>query len=214
MKKLLLAGLMAITILKVTAQDYKPTLAKVFATFDTSQDQNVRIEQRNKLTLIAKKWNNEWTAHYYVALSNAMLSFDEKDGDKRDAYLDEADKERETALSILKKENDETFVLAAMIANARLAVNPPSRWMKYGKVFSSNIESAKELNPDNPRMYFLQGMAKFHTPRAFGGGKKAAQPYFEKAETLFPKQAERDITKPYWGRQKNTFFLAQCKGDE
>ena len=72
----------------------------------------------------------------------------------------------------------------------------------------------KEINPDNPRMYYLQGTSKFFTPKAFGGGKKAALPYFEKAETLFAKEPGGDITKPYWGKQANTYFLAQCKVED
>jgi hypothetical protein len=124
MKQIILTGLMALAVMQVHAQDFKAVLEKTFTAFDTATDQNVRVEQSNKLTLIAKKWENEWITHYYVSLSRALLSFDEKDADKRDAYLDEADKEKDNAVSILKKDNDETFVLAALIANARLAVNP------------------------------------------------------------------------------------------
>jgi len=214
MKKILLLCSAAVMAMQVSAQDFKTVLTKTFTTFDTAQDQSVKVEQSNKMSLIAKKWDNEWAAHYYAAWSKTVLSFEEKDGDKRDAYLDEADKEKETMMSILKKETDETYVLAAMMANARLAVNPSSRWMKYGKVFSSNIESAQELNPGNPRMYYLQGMAKLHTPKAFGGGKKNAKPYFEKAETLFAKENSDDITKPYWGKQRNTQFLAECNKED
>lgn len=214
MKKILLIGALGLSVITANGQDFKPVLEKTFTTFDTAQDQNVKLEQSNKLALIAKKWDNEWVTHYYVALSKAILSYNEKDADKRDSYLDEADKEKDDAVSILKKDNDETFVLAAMIANARLAVNPSSRWMKYGKVFTNNLESAKELNPDNPRMYYLQGMSKFHTPKAFGGGKKNALPYFEKAEALFAKEAGGDITKPYWGKHQNAFFLAECKKED
>jgi hypothetical protein len=214
MKQIILTGLMALAVMQVHAQDFKAVLEKTFTAFDTATDQNVRVEQSNKLTLIAKKWENEWITHYYVSLSRALLSFDEKDADKRDAYLDEADKEKDNAVSILKKDNDETFVLAALIANARLAVNPSSRWMKYGKVFSNNLESAKEINPDNPRMYFLQGRSKYHTPKAFGGGKKNALPYFEKADGLFAIEKGGDIAKPYWGKQKTAALLVECKGDD
>ncbi len=110
-------------------------------------------------------------SHYYVALSKTVLSYMEKDAAKRDAYLDEADKEKEDAVSILGKESDETYVLGAMIANARLAVDPMNRWQKYGQIFSADLESAKDLNPDNPRMYYLQGTSKYFTPKAYGGGK-------------------------------------------
>ena len=215
MKKIILLGAMALTVVSAQAQDFKGVLDKTFTAFDTSQAFDAKVEQGNKLALIAKKWDNEWITHYYVAFSKAVLSYMEKDATKRDAYLDEAEKEREDAVSILKKENDETYVLAAMIANARMGVDPMNRWQKYGQLFSSNLESAKELNPDNPRMYYLQGVSKFFTPKAYGGGKTIAQPYLEKADALFVKEAAtpaaNDITKPHWGKSHNDMFLAQCK---
>ena len=211
MRKLILAGAMALATAQVNAQDFKPMLTKVYTAFDTTQALDTKVEQSNKLTLIAKKWDGEWSTHYYAALSKTVLSYMEKDAGKRDAYLDEADKEKEAAVSLLKKETDETYVLGAMIANARMVVDPMQRWPKYGKLFSENLEHAKEINPDNPRMYYLQGTSKFFTPKAYGGGKKAAEPYFEKAEGLFAKEKDDDITKPYWGKKNNSAFLAQCK---
>ena len=218
MKKIILMGAMALATLTTQAQDFKVVLEKTFIAFDTTQVFDVKVEQSNKLALIAKKWDNEWVTHYYVAFSKTVLSYMEKDATKRDAYLDEAEKEREDAVSLLKKENDETYVLGAMMANARMAVDPMNRWQKYGSIFSADLESAKDLNPDNPRMYYLQGTSKLFTPKAYGGGKKIAQPYFEKAEALFTKEAAtptaNDITKPHWGKNHNEMFLAQCKQED
>lgn len=215
MKSILLAGIIALSFSAAQAQDFKAPLEKTFTAFDTSKEMDFKIEQSNKLSLIAKKWGNEWITHYYLSFSKAVLSYLEKDAAKRDAYLDEAEKEKDEALSILGKENDETFVLGAMIANARMAVDPMNRWQKYGALFSQNLESAKDLNPDNPRMYYLQGISKYFTPKAYGGGKKPSLPYFEKADGLFAAEAARegslDITKPHWGKEKNAYFLAQCK---
>ena len=211
MKKMILMGAMALGVLTTQAQDFKGPLATTFGTFDTTQDFASKVQLSNKLTLISKKWDKEWVTHYYAALSKATLSYMEKDATKRDAYLDEADKEKEDAVSILGKENDETYVLGAMIANARMAVDPMNRWQKYGQIFSADLESAKDINADNPRMYYLQGVSKYFTPKAYGGGKKAAQPYFEKAEGLYAKEKGDDIAKPYWGKDKTAYFLAQCK---
>ena len=218
MKKIVLTAATALMAMSLQAQDFKGVLEKTFLAFDTTWDQNAKIEQSNKLSLIAKKWDNEWSAHYYASYSKVALTYNEKDAAKKDAYLDEADKEREDVLSILKKENDETYVLGAMIANGRLGVDPMTRWQKYGPIFSGDLESAKDINPDNPRMYLEQGISKFFTPKAFGGGKKTAMPYFEKAEGLFAKEAATpaasDITKPHWGSRQNTYFLNLCKQED
>lgn len=210
MKKIILMGAMALTVASAQAQDFKSVLQKTFLAFDTTQNLDTKVEQSNKLALIAKKWDNEWSAHYYLAYSKAQISYIEKEASKRDAYLDEADKERKDAVTLLKKETDETYVLAAMIANARLVVDGMNRWQKYGKIFEENLESAKAINPENPRRLYLIGVNKYFTPKAFGGGKKAALPYLEKAEPLFAKEAGDDITKPSWGKRANSFFLADA----
>lgn len=215
MKRTILIAATAFIAMAAQAQDFRAPLEKTFLAFDTTMDMKTKVEQANKLALIAKKWDAEWSTHYYVAYSKAQLSYMEQDATKRDAYLDEAEKEKEDAVSILKKDNDETYVLAAMIANARMAVDPMNRWQKYGQLFSQNLESAKEANPDNPRMYYLQGVSKFFTPKQFGGGAKSAMPYFEKASGLFAKETGvTDIAKPHWGKDKNEYFMGQAKKDD
>ncbi len=216
MKKTILLAAMAISVATAQAQqDYKGVLERAFLAFDTTMDMNVKLEQSNKLALITKKWDNEWVTHYYLAYAKTQLAYNDKEpAAKREAYLDEAEKEKQDAVTLLKKENDETYVLAAMIAHARMIIDPMNRWQKYGQLFQQNLESAKEANPDNPRMYYLQGVNKFYTPKQFGGGKKAAQPYLEKADGLYTKEAGKDISQPHWGKGKNAYFLAQTKVED
>ena len=207
------AALLAMTS-GAQAQDYKPMLVKTYLAFDTVTGNDAKVEQANKISLIAKKWNSEWVPHYYAAFTKVVISYNEKDANKRDAYLDDAEKEMQSVLDLIKKDNDETYVMAAFIANARLSVDGSTRWMKYGPIFSKNLESAKAINPNNPRIYYLQGISKFYTPKAFGGGKGAAQPYFEKASALFEKEPKDDIAKPSWGSRMNGYYLAECKKDD
>lgn len=214
MKKVILMSAVAIAAFGAHAQDFKAPLEKTFLAFDTTMDQGVKLEQSNKLSLIAKKWSDAWVTHYYAAYSKAVLSYMEKDAAKRDAYLDDADKELADAVSILKKDNDETYVLEAMVANARLAVDPMQRYMKYGGIFKADLESAAAINPENPRIYYLKGTSTYFTPKAYGGGKKNAEPYFEKAEGLFAKETGDDIAKPHWGKRQNSYFLSQCKSGD
>jgi len=216
MKKIILMSAIALTSIGARAQDLNTVLEKTFTSFDTTWDQAKQVEFSNKLSLIAKRWDTSWLTHYYLAFSRVVLTYQEKDPNKKDSYLDEAEKELQDAVSILKKDNDETYVLAAQIANARMGVDPMQRYQKYGPIFKEDLENAQEINPDNPRMYYLQGVAKFFTPKAYGGGKKTALPYFEKAEGLFTKEAAagKDITMPHWGKNKNEYFLNQCKTED
>jgi len=63
----------------------------------------------------------------------------------------------------------------------------------------------------NPRIYYLQGMVKYSMPKFVGGGKDVALPFLSKADSLFTKENELDISKPYRGKTKIAFCLAECK---
>lgn len=199
----------------VLAQDFKQTLGTTVKAFFEGKDQTEKVSQSNRLGLIAKKYNTEWTASYYAALSKILLNYDEPDAAKKDAYLDEADDLLATATSLADKNDkslqSELYAMTAMLANARIGVDPQKRWQKYGKIFESNLEKAKENNPDNPRIYFLKATSTYFTPKMFGGGAKKALPYFEKADALFAKESKDDIAKPFWGKEANDEFMKQAK---
>jgi hypothetical protein len=147
-----------------------------------------------------------------------MLNYTETDKDKKDAYLDEADEWLNTATALSDKEDkgqqSELYALKAMSANARIGVDPQKRWKKYGKIFESNLEQAKAQNADNPRIYFLKGTSLFYTPKAFGGGKKKAAEYFERAKALLEKESNDDILNPSWGAETNAYYLKECQGGD
>ncbi|MBS1614728.1 MAG: hypothetical protein JST06_01265 [Bacteroidetes bacterium] len=216
MKKTILAAAAICLTLAAQAQpDYKAVLKSTFDAFDTTfVDMVAKQNLGNKLVLIAKKYNDQWAPQFYAAYSIVQLAYFEKDPTKKDALLDEAANYRDDAAHLLGKENSETEVMTAMIANARIGVDPRNRWQKYGKEFEAHLEKAKELNADNPRIYLEYGITKFYTPKMFGGGKKEALPYFEKAKALYAKENQNDIEKPYWGLTTMEYFLEKAKGTD
>lgn len=209
---LLLIALSAFTFGDVAAQDMNAVLMKTFMAFDSTQDVAKKTAQANKLDLIVKKWNDEWAPHYYNAYAKAQMSFmlPADDIEKKDLMIDDAEAELEEAISKLGKENDETYVLKAMIAQARMAADGKNRWQKYGKLFEDNLRAAKDINEKNPRIYYMKGTATFFTPKTFGGGAKNALDYFVKAKPLFEMEAKGDMTDPFWGSYANDYFIDQC----
>ena len=197
-----------------TANDqFKENLKESVDDFESSKNMNELVSAANRLSLIANKFKDQWSANYYACYSLTVLSYVEKEAKKKDAYLDEAEVYLSKAFSEFKTEYDEFYVLKAMLANARLAVQPALRYKKYGDLFNENTEKAMSLNPGNPRIYYLKGNSLFYTPKMFGGGAKNALTQFEKAETLFKNESKDDIYKPYWGEIQNNQMIEKCKGE-
>ena len=207
------------TVTHFFATSFEEILSATVKTFEEATEYNQKVAAANKLSLIANKWPEEWASHYYVAYSHVQLSYLEPENKKKDAWLDKAEAALEQAKKLLEQPsgvppNDEWEVMAANLASARLAVNPEIRWMQYTSVFEDHLAAARQLNEDNPRIYYLQGTSLFHTPKMFGGGAEKALPYFEKAAELFTKESGGDILDPYWGKEENAYFLAECKKAE
>lgn len=214
MKKILFA-LFFLAVTPVFAQQNAgEALLKYLPAYDTTWNLEAKTELANKFDLIARKWPDSWAANYYAAYAKAQLSYAQPDTKTKDALIDEAENYANTAATLIGREWDELYVLQASIASARLSADPQARWQKYGKMFDQNLDKAKAMNPENPRIYLLRGTSKLYTPKMFGGGKKAALPYFEKAAPLFAKEEKTNPEKPFWGWEANGFMLRQATGED
>jgi hypothetical protein len=192
-------------------QQLKEDLKAGVDDFDSAKTMNDWVSASNHLGLIANKYSDDWAANYYACYSLTVLSYMEKDAKKKDGYLDNAEVYLKKAIDDYKTEYDELYVLSAMYDNARIAVQPMARYKSFGDLFNQNIEKAKALQPDNPRIYYLKGNAVYYTPKMFGGGAKNAITQFEKAESLYKNESKGDVYKPYWGEVQNEQMLAKCR---
>jgi hypothetical protein len=161
----------------------------------------------NRFEMIGKNAPKEWLPNYYAAFCYTLLSFMETETEKRDKLVEKA----ETLINNLGTENDEIFVMRAMVAQANLAIDGQSRWQKQGAIFSENLEKAEKLNPENPRIYYLKGNNLFYMPEAFGGGAKTACPEWQKAKTRFETFKPQSDIYPNWGKEQNDEYLKNCK---
>lgn len=214
MKKtfLILCTALSLVISKTaSSQSVDTLLAQTYTAFDTGKTYPELLMATNQFKLIAKQSPAYWLSNYYAAWSIAVLSFREPDKKKKDPMLDEADAYFKK-IEPMDSSNDEVAVLGALLAEARLSVAPASRHGKYGAIANSYFDIVKKLNPNNPRMYYLQGNSLFYTPKLFGGGADKALPLYEKAEKLFANDS-KEITKPHWGKAVNEMMMQQCKNN-
>jgi hypothetical protein len=209
MKKLVLFLLLSFPIFAFQAQTLEEKLTALFLEFDTTQVFSAKMAASSKLELLANMESENYAVNYYAAYSKAMISYMEKDKDRKDMFLDVADSFLEK-VNQLQPKNEETFILSALLANARLVVDGGSRWKKQGDIFNAKMDAAIAINPNNPRIYHLKGVALYFTPKMFGGGAKNALEYLEKAKTMFVNQVNGNILLPYWGEKRNLYFISEC----
>jgi hypothetical protein len=209
MKIVIVTLLFVLPFVHFQAQTLEEKLMSTYLDFDTTSSFSKKMAASSKLELLANMESESYAVNYYAAYSKAMISYMETDKDRKDMYLDVADAFL-LKVKQLQPKNEESFILAALIANARLVVDGGSRWKKQGDIFNVNIDSAKLINPNNPRIYHLKGVAVYFTPKMFGGGAKNALEYLEKAKTLFPGQVNGNILIPFWGEKRNLYFLGEC----
>ena len=150
---------------------------------------------------------DKWLPYYYAALAQTWIGWNpatkDKDANsaKINAYLAKAE--------ALEK-NAELYAVENMSATQQMLVDPQSRYMTNGKDAATALQKGLAADPNNPRLYYLQGMSLFGTPPQFGGGKDKAKPLFEKSVALF-KTAQPKPLYPTWGKQQAEAMLAQCQ---
>jgi hypothetical protein len=111
----------------------------------------------------------------------------------------------------LSPNNSEIYALRSLIYSMRIGVNPMLRGAKFGTKSGEMNAKAKELDPNNPRPYLLQGQGKFYTPEQFGGGKEKALPLLEEAVRKFDNFKPASPISPNWGKQRAKQMLEECQ---
>ncbi|GAB3930808.1 hypothetical protein [Larkinella terrae] len=212
MKKVILSLTLALAVFATAnAQNEKYTkamedaIAKAKYTVSTPELQ----QTAGQFERIGSAETAEWLPAYWAAYTNALLSLKETDKNKKDALLDKADGFYKK-IAGQQADNDELLVLAAALASSRLAVDPENRWQEYGPIFQTNLDKAKQKNPENPRIYLLQGQSLFYTPEQYGGGKAAACPVLKQAAEKFAKFKPASTIHPNWGTDTDQYLLSQC----
>jgi hypothetical protein len=195
---------------------YIKGMESTIAAFDTTRSNEGMKEIANKFERIGDAEKLQWLPYYYAALANVNMGYGltgEKagsNGARIDALADKAEQLINKA-DELSKDNSEIYVVKKMIATLRMLVDPMSRYMKYDPQATKALQTAKKLNPENPRVYYLEGQDKLYTPEQYGGSKKEAVRLLELSLQKFAAQKAESSIHPRWGRQMAEHFLSEAK---
>lgn len=175
------------------------------------------LELANAFERIAEAEKTQWLPYYYAALCNVNAGLmmggpDIMSGNaaKTDPIADKAEKLLNKAEEMMK-DNSEIYVVRKQIASLRMMGDVMSRYMTYGPEATAHLEKAKKLNPENPRVYLLEGQDQFFTPEQFGGSKAQAKLLFESALKKFESFKPESEIHPSWGAATANYFLSQIK---
>ncbi len=166
----------------------------------------------NRFERIAAAEKTEWLPYYYASYSCILISFNETDNTKKDLILDRAQQLLDSAFAINGDES-ELYVLQAFLYPSRITVDPVSRGMVYMDKCFQSLETAKSLNPGNPRIYFLEGIMKVHLPESMGGGTGLAKSLFTDAKIKFETFQPENSLMPVWGAEANRSELEKISGE-
>jgi hypothetical protein len=155
---------------------------------------------------------NEWLPFYYSAYAYCHLGYMTKDEEKKDALLDKAQLSADAAL-ILNPEESEIQLLIALICYGRMEINPMFRASTYFPKANAALEKAKELNPKNPRIYYLEGKSTMFKPAFMGGGVEAAVLILEKSLQYYTEFVPPFDLYPHWGEESTLTLYQDCKAE-
>lgn len=214
MKKYVLLFL-TITGLQVTifaqSEKYVSAMEKNLSLFDSAKTVEDFTKVANNFERIGDAEKTQWLPYYYagLALSTAgwlpALADKDANSEKINTLCDKAE-----ANATADADKAEILAIRNMSATQQMIVDPANRYMSYGVAASQAMEKGLKLDPNNPRLVYLQGMGLFNTPTQFGGGKDKAKPVFEKALELFKKQNPKELY-PRWGQKQTEEMIAQCQ---
>lgn len=186
---------------------YTQSMQKNIALLDSAKTTDELLSLAGTFARIGDAEKTQWLPYYYAALAQTWIGWNPATKDK-DANSQQINEYLAKAEAIEK--NAETYAVENMSATQQMLVDPQSRYMTNGKDAATALQKGLAADPNNPRLYYLQGMSLFGTPPQFGGGKDKAKPLFEKSVALF-KTAQPKPLYPTWGKQQAEAMLAQCQ---
>jgi hypothetical protein len=220
MKKFIVSIALCFYMIAAFAQSekFKTAMKEKIAVLDTTQDVASLKDLSAAFERIADAEKTQWLPYYYSALSLANAGnfiyvanqSNPAELKNLDALADKAE-QMITKAEALSKNNSEIYTVKKMVASMRMMVDPMSRFMQYGPKATEALETAKKLNPENPRIYLLEAQDKYFTPEQYGGSKTEAKKLFEEALKKYDSYKPASDIDPNWGKNTTQYFLNQLK---
>jgi len=215
MKNTLMIICLCLFTISVSGQEntYTSSMKNTLRLMDQASKAEQYLDCAMRFERIATAEKSLWLPYYYASQCMALMSFQENNGEEKDQVLDKAQELMDLAMDLDSEdaEKSEMHVLQAFIYPSRIMVDPVGRGGIYFEKMFASLETAKTLNPDNPRSYFLEGSYKLNIPASMGGGNEVARPILEEALVRFEAFSTSDPLWPQWGEEATREELAKLQ---
>lgn len=209
MKQLMLIFSLFISGMLTAQSKYESGMAKGLEQFKSAKTVEDMHATSAFFERIGEAEKDKWLPYYYAAQANYYTGWMDPKADKD--KVAEKCKELLTKAEGIEPNNSELFCLRQMIAVMQMTVDPMARYQTYGAEARNALASATKADPNNPRIYFLNGQTLMNTPEAFGGGKAVAKKLFEKSLELYKTFQPATPLHPTWGKEEAEKLLAACQ---
>ena len=209
-KSVFILDLLLLSGITLANEAYQNAMKQAIDKLFQSQTIQEYVNVANQFERISTMEKKEWLPMYYASFSYIMISFKETDNAKKDQYLDQAQKYLDQAMNIEPNES-ELFMLQGFLYPSRINIDPINRGMAYMGIMNAALDKSLELNPDNPRVYYLRATMTANMPEAFGGGSAKALPLYQKAAEKFELFKPKSEIHPNWGKELNANELQKIQ---
>jgi len=144
---------------------------------------------------------HEALVRYYIGYCNYRLATFHQQNPNKDMvskHLEEAITQLEATVRLNNK-FAEAYALLSSCYGQKIGL-APMLGMTLGPRAGMTMQSALQLEPNNPRVILLDAIGNYYKPPMFGGSKESALAGFKHAAELFEKEQLQDPLLPDWGK--------------
>jgi len=213
-KSIIILSLLVIATLSSFAQNekYISMMEETISKIDSREIADIQ-SAANTFERIGNMETEEWLPNYYASytyMKIAIYHMSEGDTDKMNASIAKAQTFLDKAKAI-ESDHSEIYVLQGYIYQGHIWESPMINGARYSGKCYAELDKAIEINPDNPRAYYIKGQNLFYTPSFFGGGAESAKPVLATAKEKYDSFEAESSIHPTWGAGNTEHLLAKTE---
>jgi tetratricopeptide (TPR) repeat protein len=196
------------------ADDFTDAILKAKKNLKSAEnngDEKALLKVRGEFERILQLKKNTWIVYYYLSYTDFTIASTYM----KDQVKDKIKKYTESGFEMINKSIEgnpdfsDSYVMQ-MLLNFNRWIYEQDKMNDIIAASTQADETAKKLDPENPRYYYTSGVSSYYTPEMFGGGLDKALESLTKAYDLFQKRKEKEVYYPDWGLDNVDGFLAMC----